>query len=158
MLRVVFLIVACCAGSFAAPAQTMGDVELAAAYCFGATSAQSEMERQNAETAKEESVRGLHMWTASLIEERLVRFRDYLKVKGLLDGEKAVSAKLAADHGRSDVLACKEDLEGPLYGACPAKCAPLSKDGAALMACNNKCPKPPSCDRLGKCLENFLPF
>ena len=156
------LLLFCTLLSLSARAQTVTDLELRAAYCLGVTKVQIERLQRLADEAKDKTVKDLNMQSKSGAMERNKRFYDYLQVKlpSLDDMDAALPAlKVAIAHGRQDQQTCVVQGDEPFYRVCIDQCRPdILEKPAELIACVNKCPSPPSCRRVKKCLEDFLPF
>ena len=152
------LISLCALLSLGAQAQIVTDVELRAAYCAGASTVQIEMLERSANEPKNKLIRDSLMRSLSEDRERNKRYLDYLKVKLPSVDERFAALpalKLASRHGQQDVQTCQNE---PGYGACTGRCFDNLQSVEEGTACLNKCPSPPSCSRVRKCLEDFLPF
>jgi hypothetical protein len=142
-----------------AAAQTISDTELRAGYCLGV--AMSHAEAKTAELKEDtgdQIIKDYDQRTLRSIEERQKRFQDYLTAKGTRD-RSPEAFRIASERGKKDVAACEIELEQEFYKGCADRCERLSgEDESSYPACYDKCPHPDSCTRVGKCLENFLPF
>lgn len=141
-----------------AQAQTVTDVELKAAYCFGAATAQYRAVAESLRNVQDPRLKGLHEYTAKQINERRLRFRDYLMAKGFAAERDAGPLEGPIAHGRQDVATCGTENNEPFYRRCDEQCHSRFADDLKYLDCNASCPTPNSCTRVKKCLENFLPF
>jgi hypothetical protein len=140
-----------------AQAQTISDIELRAAYCLGVATEQEELSGRDAAAAPDRSARAVYEFAIAIIAERRNRFRDYLTAKGFLSGRDVSAIKLAITRGPSDVRVCESDLKSDFYKRCSNLCDRHSSE-ERRSSCNAACPSPEACQRVKKCLENFLPF
>jgi len=140
-----------------AVAQTISDVELRAAYCLGVTTEHEKLTRKEAVEAADSSGRKLYEIATALVVERRKRFRDYLTAKGFLFGRGVSAIKLAITRGSTDVKSCEDELKLAFYRTCPNQCK-RHPSAERQTACTAACPSPDPCQRVEKCLENFLPF
>ena len=151
-----FLLLLC--GS--AAAQTMSETELQAGYCLGVSTSQAEIKiAELKEEANDPILRTYDQDILRQIHERQKRFEDYLSAKGFNEGSKPSSIENASERGRKDLATCKAELEHRFYKECPERCDRLYGENTdAMVDCFNRCPNPNSCNRVSKCVENFLPF
>jgi hypothetical protein len=152
-LVLTFVCIAECVG-----AETLSDTELRAGYCLGVANEQIQDSTRIVREAKDVEVQKLNVFAVNIATERRNRFLDYLKSKGFGTDRNPESLKVANDRGRQDVRMCDAELEGPYYKRCGDQCAKIARTGNDLLSCVARCPSPETCDRVKKCLENFLPF
>jgi hypothetical protein len=123
------------------------DVELRAAYCLGVATQQSANSHKRSQSEENKLAsklaqddfwmldifRNIERDTQQLIIERRDRFRDYLKVKGFMNGRNIKTIEVALRRGTTDATQCAIDVD-------------------------DKIQFPITCTRVKRCLENFLPF
>lgn len=137
-----------------AQAQTATDVELRAAYCFGASTAQYEAATESLRHVQDPRLKALQEVIANQVNERRLRFRDYLMAKGFAAERDVEVLKVPISHGREDVATCGTESTG-----CDQQCrSRFATDDLQYYKCSAACPAPTSCARVKRCLENFLPF
>ncbi len=140
-------------------AQTVTDVELRAAYCLGVATGQYEENKRSADREPMAQLKKVHLDIAAIIDERRLRFRDYLTAKGFLSGRETSAMRLALARGPKDAETCSRENELPFYKECGETCRRTwSQNHWQATNCVAKCPRPEACTRVKKCLENFLPF
>jgi hypothetical protein len=143
------------------------DIELRAAYCLGV--ATSQLEDQSAEVASlhaqarakiiaEED--RLYLPIAEdiqrIIKERRDRFRDYLTAKGFLGGRDIREIRIALLRGPDDAKRCVAENKDAVIAACKRRCGPIDTTEDSER-CNVRC-SAQACTRVGRCLQQFLPF
>lgn len=153
--------VAACTG---AQAQAVTDLELRAAYCLGVSISQNEIEGGKAKNSTSGPERAIHKDAANNANKRRARFLAYLQARGFGAERDIFLLKPTIDRGRGDVTTCQSETAQPYYKNCFDQCSarfdrsPGSEnDVREMFECESTCPAP-TCDRLRKCLEEFLPF
>jgi hypothetical protein len=142
-----------------------------AAYCLGVATQQIEIAQEHSqfEEKKLDSKLGRSgdSWVLDIfrnmnrdihqsINERRDRFRDYLKAKGFLIARNIKKIEVPLRRGVADQIQCTIEVEDHTYERCRQQCGPMKEINDSYR-CDSKCPPPPACTRVKRCLENFLP-
>jgi hypothetical protein len=146
--------------SSSAAAQPISDTELQAGYCLGVSTSQAEAKTAELrEEASDPILMELDQGTLGEIQERQKRFQDYLSAKGYTRDRSPEALRIASERGKKDVATCAAELEHEFYKECDDRCDKDYEPGTdANSGCLDTCPSPDSCERVKKCLGNFLPF
>lgn len=148
--------------------QQVTDIELRAAYCLGVSTAQFEDATKETQLKRQQVARGNNKAIdymslrvsediQKIIAERRDRLRDYLKIKGFLNGRSVKEIDIPLERGVKDARQCSVDAKDTTQQQCRKTCGPLNTV-ADYKRCDSKCSDSDSCARVKRCLENFLPF
>jgi hypothetical protein len=143
------------------------DTELRAAYCLGVATYQFEtltgeingyqfQLKAGRGTPETKDFLFLRQTTRKSVTERRDRLRDYLKAK-FLSGRNIKVIEAALQRGPADSKQCIVDGDDPFDKSCRKRCGPMIK-ADDYGRCDVMCPPSGACVRVGRCLENFLPF
>jgi hypothetical protein len=143
-----------------AAAQTISDTELQAGYCLGVATSKAEAKTEELKEEASDPILGmLDQDILRHIRERQKRFDDYLTAKGFARDRRPEALRTASERGKNDVATCEAALEQEFYKECPERCDRIHGQATdASLDCFDRCPSPNSCNLVGKCLGDFLPF
>jgi hypothetical protein len=119
MIRGSVSVVLVCCLTVAANAQPLPDVatdqELHAAYCLGAVIAQEEKDPlKGLALNPADPMAEVQQQVKETLDRHISRFREYLVARGLLSGERSISATtgvgLARERGQADVARCSMQI------------------------------------------------